>query len=373
MAPPLFVYIPAPAVVRAPNTPSTPIIITSNNVAFSPFIPEKLRGQGLEDFMRFLQAHPLRYALCDVPDPFLPQHICEFYYSCHFNPVTRTIHGTIAAGTQNITITPSTIRNALRLPIFHEYPDNPSEAECKDSLPLIGYNIALQGTRNEKFVLRQCLPAGWKLLTGVIGKCLGQKTGSLDQLNLFELRILHAFVANRMYDFAGLIFDHFVETISGKSRPPYVTFPRFIGLFLQHLGEGYVGEPEDELPCPSMSPRMFSSAPQEGDPHLTNSMLNWIAHPYSADPHLVNFVSILVEPLQQQPGDIPQSVGEAHPQPTDDTQLTDESSSSSSQDRQSPLHHSPAETPSGNTASVHLTQSEGVTPVKFPFVKVKQL
>ena len=272
MVPPLFVYVPPDAVIRAPNTPSTPLIITSNNVAFSPFIPDKLQDQDLEVFLDFLQAHPLRYAFADIPT-FYPKHICEFYYSCTFNPQTRSIHGTIAAGTQHVIISPATIRNALRLPIFHEYPPHPDEAECRTSLPIIGYNLALQGTRSEKFILRQCLPAGWKLVTGIIGKCLGHKTGSLDQLNLFELRILHALVANRMFDFAGLIFDHLVDTISGKARPAYVTFPRFIGLFLQHLGDGYAGEPEDEHPCPMMSPRLFSAAPQVSDPltHCSHS------------------------------------------------------------------------------------------------------
>ena len=99
MAPPLFVYLPSTAVVRAQNTPTTPIIITSNNVAFSPIVPEKLQDQGLDEYLQFLQAHPLRYALSEIPDPFLPTHICEFYYTCTFNPDTRTLQGTIAAGT----------------------------------------------------------------------------------------------------------------------------------------------------------------------------------------------------------------------------------------------------------------------------------
>ena len=169
-----------------------------------------------------------------------------------------------------------------------------------------------------------------------------------------------------MYDFAGLIFDHFVDTISGRSRPPYVTFPSFIGLFLQHLGNGYAGDPEDEMSCPSMSSRLFSAAPQEGDPHLTAEMFDWIAHPYSADPRPVNFVPILVEPLAQQPGDQPQPAAAAHPQPTGDATTTADSSSSSSHDRQSPLHQSPAATPSGNTDSVHLTQSEAATTFSHP-------
>ena len=219
-----------------------------------------------------------------IPNPFYPNHICEFYYSCSYNPDTRTINGTIAAGTQNVSTSPSTIRNALRLPIFFEYPAPPTETECRAILPQIGYNLALQGTRNEKFVLRQCLPAGWKLLTGIIGTCLGHKTGSLDQLNLFELRILQAIVADRMYDFAGLMFDHFVDTISDRARPSYITFPRLIRLCLQHLGDEYAGEPEDEMNCPVLSSRMFSAVPQDGDPHLTPYMLAWIEHTYVAEP-----------------------------------------------------------------------------------------
>ena len=142
-----------------------------------------------------------------------------------------------------------------------------------------------------------------------------------------------------------------MDSISGRARPPYVTFPRFLGLFLQHLGDGYAGELEDEMRCPTMSSRLFSAAPQEGDPHLTNQMLDWIAHPYTADPHPVNFVPIIVEPIAQQPGEA-QPAGEA--QPTDDPTTADSSSSSSSYDRQSPLHQSPAEIPSGNTESIHL-------------------
>ena len=165
-------------------------------------------------------------------------------------------------------------RNALRLPILHEYPEHPDETECKAVLPSIGYDLTLQGSRNgTKFVLRQCLPAGWMLVTGVIGKCLGHKTGSLNQLNLFEMRILLAVVKNRQLDFPGLIFDHPVETISGKQRPAYVTFQGWISLCLQHIGTGYTDEPEDELAFATMSSRLINTVPKDGDPHLTRRML----------------------------------------------------------------------------------------------------
>lgn len=52
------------------------------------------------------------------------------------------------------------------------------------------------------FILRQCLPHGWKFLTGVIGKCLGHKIENLDELNLFELQILYDMVKNEHLDFS---------------------------------------------------------------------------------------------------------------------------------------------------------------------------
>ena len=126
---PLYVYVLDSNVVRAPNTPTSPIIITANNAALSPAIPPKLQNKGLEPFMDYLQSHPLRYALSDIADPFLPAHICEFYYSCTFDPATHSLNGTITGGTEAITITPTTIRNSLRFPVLQAYPEHPTEAK----------------------------------------------------------------------------------------------------------------------------------------------------------------------------------------------------------------------------------------------------
>lgn len=76
-------------------------------------------------------------------------------------------------------------------------------------------------------------------MTGVIGKCLGQKTGSLDQLNLFMLRILYAIFRDKDLNFAQLFFDQLVECISGNKRPIYVPCPCWIALILAHGGIGY--------------------------------------------------------------------------------------------------------------------------------------
>ena len=110
-----------------------------------------------------------------------------------------------------------------------------------------------------------------------------------------------AMVINRQLDFASLMFDHLVETMSGKQHPTHVTFPRCIALFLQHIGTGYVGEPEDAIDFTTISTRLINAAPQDGDPHLTNNMLAWIADPYFQNPRPVNYVPPTEEPIQAQP------------------------------------------------------------------------
>ena len=113
----------------------------ANIVAFSLVTPPKLQNNGLELFMDYLYSHPLWYALSDIADPFLLAHVCEFYYTCTFDPATHSLNGTIAGGTKAIYITPTTVRNALRLPVLQAYLEHPSEAECKSVLPSIGYNL----------------------------------------------------------------------------------------------------------------------------------------------------------------------------------------------------------------------------------------
>ena len=115
-------------------------------------------------------------------------------------------------------------------------------------------------------------------------------------------------------------------------------------------------------------------------------MLDWIAHPYTADPRLVDFMPLIVEPIAQQAGDEPQPTDDEQPtgstQPTASTQQAGEDSraadsmSTSSSDRQSPQHQSPqhqsppSQSPidiaSGNTESIHLSNSEVATTFSHP-------
>ena len=87
------------------------------------------------------------------------------------------------------------LRAALHLPASEVYSELPTDAQCRTLLPKLGYDET-QGNRPH-LVLRQCLPPAWNYLTGVIGKCLGHKTSSLDQLNSYELKLLYCFVYNK--------------------------------------------------------------------------------------------------------------------------------------------------------------------------------
>ena len=73
------------------------------------------------------------------------------------------------------------------------------------------------------------------------------------------------------------------EVISGRSRPPYVPYPRWYALILQYFGTGYVGEPEDDFPIVFSSYKLFSTEPTADDPHITKGMGKWITNPYEAE------------------------------------------------------------------------------------------
>ena len=180
----LYAYHPPDGVHRAPNSPEPPILVVANNVDFVSNFPNQPTNEVLQDFAAFLGSCRLRYALADIPNFFYPKQVSEFYYTCTYHPTTDLITGTIADDSRHVSISVENIRTALRLPTFNHYSDLPTAAQLQNLLPLLDYNPAL-GNRTH-LVLRQCFPPAWKYLTGVIGKCLGHKTSSLDQLNTFE-------------------------------------------------------------------------------------------------------------------------------------------------------------------------------------------
>ena len=281
MATILYEFVPSALNAKAPNTPDN-IVIKPNNFAFSDVIPKQFRNQGYEDYVNFLKSHPLRYALADIPTAFYPQHVCEFYYTCVYDSVHETLTGTIHGGTR-VSFNASVLRDALRLPILEQYRSIPTDERCREILNAVEYDPSLELTRTgTNVVLRQCFPAGYKYLTGIICKCLGSKVGSYDQLNQYELRLFYCMVAGREINFAELIFSQMVDSIKGKKRPAHVTFPRFLALVLEHIGIGYEGAEEDEIQVPTSSPKLINEKIGAADVGLSDRMEDWLATPYEA-------------------------------------------------------------------------------------------
>lgn len=66
----LDLFVPAEKVIKAPNTPKTPIFILEKNVAFTDTISPQHQNSSIEDFVNYLKTFPLRYAVIDAHEPF---------------------------------------------------------------------------------------------------------------------------------------------------------------------------------------------------------------------------------------------------------------------------------------------------------------
>ena len=143
MAPtaPLFSYEPSANVIKAVNSPAD-IVVRSNNVCLSAAIPARLKDSGYEDFMTYLISCPLRYALSDHPTHFYLRHVCEFYYTSTFYPMSRTIIASTNDGQTTISVTVDDVRHALRLPIRQNYDDLPDADAIRSALSAIRYDIS---------------------------------------------------------------------------------------------------------------------------------------------------------------------------------------------------------------------------------------
>ncbi|CAH1423639.1 unnamed protein product [Lactuca virosa] len=175
-----------------------------NIVVFSPDIPKNYTNKGFEDFMAYLSSFPLHYALVDVPDSFLPQHVIELYFTSTFTDA-GVIVGTVNDGIHTILVTVMDVRRSLRLPIRDEYFPLLSIDECHAVLENMDYDF---GKQKDYIIHRHYLPSTWKFLNGVLGKCFTHK----------------------------MIFDQFAEIIQGSKRSPHVPYSRWLTLILQHIG-----------------------------------------------------------------------------------------------------------------------------------------
>ncbi|GJX30733.1 retrovirus-related pol polyprotein from transposon TNT 1-94 [Tanacetum coccineum] len=100
----------------------------------------------------------------------------------------------------------------------------------------IGYNreIGAKGT-----LKKSCLPPKWRLLIGQIIKCLGGKTGGLDQISNKDATVLYCLANGVQVDYAKIIWEDLIHKLNKKAREKIVPHPRFISLLLEHITPKY--------------------------------------------------------------------------------------------------------------------------------------
>lgn len=120
----LFAFTTTTIFVKAANTRETPIVIQANNVVFPYIIPPQHQDLGIEDFVNFFKSCPLCYALSDVPGPFFPKQVCEFYYSCTIDANAQIIFGTVVEGLGFLSLLSQFNKLYIHLPFMMDYERN---------------------------------------------------------------------------------------------------------------------------------------------------------------------------------------------------------------------------------------------------------
>ncbi|GKA88140.1 hypothetical protein Tco_0809904 [Tanacetum coccineum] len=133
----------------------------------------------------------------------------------------------------------NTFRNALRahyLPHSSMYVSPPSITIVRLWFVTIGYS----GDHGAKGTLKKsCLPPRWRLLMGQVIKCLGGKTGGLDQISNKDATILYCLANKVKLDYARLIWEDIIHKLSKKTREKVVPYSRFISLLLEYMMPEY--------------------------------------------------------------------------------------------------------------------------------------
>ncbi|GJS01108.1 hypothetical protein Tco_0317616 [Tanacetum coccineum] len=73
-------------------------------------------------------------------------------------------------------------------------------------------------------------------------KCLGGKTGGLDQISNKDVTILYCLANGVKVDYAKIIWEDLIHKLNKKTREKIVPYPRFLSLLLEHVIPEYENE-----------------------------------------------------------------------------------------------------------------------------------
>ncbi|GJV58820.1 hypothetical protein Tco_1464920 [Tanacetum coccineum] len=152
-----------------------------------------------KDIIKFLQSHPLHYALTALPTYMYPKMLEDFWSNCEYHPSGNYISGSVCEGKYYIRVTIKGLRDTLRLPHYKEFDLQVSDAEAKKTLHKIWYGK--DGMRRSK------LPAMWRYLLGILMISFRGQIDRSEKPGPVELQIYHSLVTGADIDYAELIFN----------------------------------------------------------------------------------------------------------------------------------------------------------------------
>ncbi|CAH9065208.1 unnamed protein product [Cuscuta epithymum] len=135
-----------------------------------------------------------------------------------------------------VVLTPSTIRETLKLPVLKHYAPLPSNEELIKGMKDLGYDSPLPLLSN--FTISN-LPHPWKSLFGLVNKCLSPKHAGHDKCNKQILQIFHGIAFDKQYDMAQLFWTELMDQVKMKENHKGNTIPyaRWLALIIHNIME----------------------------------------------------------------------------------------------------------------------------------------
>lgn len=90
-------------------------------------------------------------------------------------------------------------------------------------------------------------------------------------------------VKNKHLDFAQLIFDQLVASISWNKRYSYVPYPHRLFFFLAHIRYGYIGVANDSIFKSTMSSKLINATATLYNHLVTKWVTNKVLNSYKDD------------------------------------------------------------------------------------------
>ncbi|CAH9061156.1 unnamed protein product [Cuscuta epithymum] len=137
---------------------------------------------------------------------------------------------------KRVVLTPSTIRETLKLPVLQNYVPLPSNEELIKGMKDLGYDSPLPLLSN--FTISN-LPHPWKNLFGLVNKCLSPKHAGHDKCNKQILQIFHGIAFDKQYDMDQLFWTELMDQVKMKENHKGNTIPyaRWLALIIHNIME----------------------------------------------------------------------------------------------------------------------------------------